>query len=166
MKPWIQVVCTVAMGVAVLISQRHSAYLQRKLQIRIEKHKLDPSFPIEEPPGKFKIFFKKYGADICGVILNGFLLSYWLTRPRPVGHTEVAMVAFLISMTVAGLYYSATLRAQGRILDVMGIMSSVDRSSLEQMRDLGEEVLRLNRQAAQLTGIVEEIAKRIGDGEK
>jgi hypothetical protein len=159
MSPWVPIACTIALGILGVISHNFAAYLARQQQLRIEKHRLDPSFPLEKPPGRVRVFFRNYSADVVMVLLNGSLLLYWLTRGRPVDHLEVAMVAYLVSMTVAGLYSGAELRLRRGDLEIMGRMSEVD-------GNLAKDVEKLNEQAAQLTEIVASIVRRIGDGEQ
>jgi hypothetical protein len=127
MSPWLPAACTVFVGIAVLISQRHSAYLARRLQLRIEKHRLDPNFPLDEPPSKLRSFLRTYGTDISCVIVNGGLLGFWLSRPGPVGRLRLFNVAFICGSTAWILGSNALGREKGKLVELLTSMSETDR---------------------------------------
>ncbi len=143
-----------------IISVQYAAYKARQQQLRIEKHRADSTFPLEEPAGIVRIFFRKYGPDIIFVLVNGLILLFVLTLRHPLGRWDVIMTAYLMSLTVAGLFHSSVLRLREKEIKLFSALIQADRDLFEMVKSLvvvgGDEVPKL----------LESIDKRISNVEK
>ena len=139
-SPWWPIGAAAAGTVAVIVSQRHSAKLARDQQLRIERHREDPTYPLEAPPGKIRIFFRSYGALIFGLVLNLCLFVYWLSRPLPVSREVLFNVAYLSGSTAWMFSNAALVHAQRANYEVMKSSAEVHRMLNDRIDTLVEVV--------------------------
>lgn len=139
---WWPIAATVVMGLLVLASQRHSAYLARKLQIRIEKHHEDPSFPLEPPPSKLRLFLREYGIIFGALVFNICSLAYEIYSTQPMTALRVLNIALLACFTVYWFIYLVVRRQRNEIWE------EIDRINLDIRK--GIEIMGL--MAKRMTG--------------
>lgn len=94
---WWSIVISFAGVVLVLISQRHTAYLARQQQLRIEKHREDPSFPLEPPPSRLRLFIRNHVVSILCICFYLGDLTFHLTRRVPLTASRVLMISLLVA---------------------------------------------------------------------
>jgi hypothetical protein len=140
--PW-QIIIPTAAALLVAMSARHSAYLARQQQIRIEKHRVDPTFPLEPPPSRIKVFFRRHGAAAVAVVANVNLLIYQLTRSEPITRWTILIIGFVLCSTLY-ILVSEELSAHRRAL-LWFIENEIERGERE-LKVVTDELVNLTEE--------------------
>jgi hypothetical protein len=159
MSPLAPVIVTAVVGVAVITSNLYSAYLARQQQLRIERHRLDPNFPLEAGPGKVRLFLRQHGFSLFSISAGLANLVFLLTRPWPLNRWDVLSIAFVVSTFFWA--WTSHDHLKTRRLDQEMFTGIIDVE-----RILQNQVKMLSEHDEHLTEIVETIVRRILDSEQ